>query len=519
MMASPSTTPLSSSPPSALSDNAPTRLPIPGGYGWPIISPLLDRLNYYWFQGPEKFFKKRIENFNSTVFRTNLPPTFPFFLKVNPNVVALLDVTSFSYLFDVEIVEKSDVLVGDFMPSVKFTGGARVCAYLDTSEPKHTQVKNLATSILKQSESIWVSSMESSLNTMWNTIESKLSGSSNGVSYYLPVAKFLFTFLTRTLLRADPASTSPSLVSNYGHIILTVWLALQIAPTTAVNAFQPLPEIFLHSFTYPFWLISFGYQKLADFVKNQGKEILSHAQSEFNLPEEETVHELLFILGFNAFGGFALFFFSLINALGDNKNLHEKLRKEVRQILAKNDDTLSLKSVKQMELINSFVYETLRLNPPVPLQYARARKDFDLESSGVVFAIKKGELLVGYQPLVMKDPAVFDNPEEFVYDRFTIDKGGEELLKYLYWSNGPQRGGDGPSAANKQCPARDVVPITAALFLADLFRRYDDITISSGKTHFSPEGQVSHTVQPAQIGWNGFNVIKKLCEMVPKLCV
>ncbi|XP_073154645.1 fatty acid hydroperoxide lyase, chloroplastic [Henckelia pumila] len=477
MMASPSAAPLSSSPP----DSA-ARLPIPGGYGWPIIGPLFDRLNYGWFQGPEKFFKTRIEKYNSTVFRTNLPPTFPFFLKVNPNVVALLDVKSFSYLFDMEIVEKSDVLVGDFMPSVKFTGGERVCAYLDTSETKHTQVKNLASSILRQSASIWVPTMESTLDTLWNSTESKLSTSSNGgVSYYLPIAKFLFTFLSRTLLRADPSASSTSLVSSYGHLIVAVWLAFQILPTTPINTFQPLPEIFLHSFTYPFWLISFGYNKLADFVKNQAKEILSHAQSEFSLTEEETVHDLLFVLGFNAFGGFALFFFSLIGALESNQNLHEKLRKEVRQTLAKNSNTLSFESVRQMELINSFVYETLRLNPPVPLQYARARKDFDLETKGGVFAIKKGELLCGYQPLVMKDSAVFENPEEFVYDRFAREKGGEELLKYLYWSNGPQRGGDGPSAANKQCPGRDVVPMTAALFLADLFRRYDDFTISSGK--------------------------------------
>ncbi|XP_075483323.1 uncharacterized protein LOC142523419 isoform X3 [Primulina tabacum] len=138
MMSSPSTTPLSSSP-SESSPSSAARMPIPGSYGWPIIGPLSDRLNYTWFQGPEKFFKTRIEKFDSKVFRTNLPPTFPFFLKVNPNVVALLDVKSFSYLFDMEIVEKNDVLVGDFMPSVKFTGGTRVCAYLDTSEPKHTQ--------------------------------------------------------------------------------------------------------------------------------------------------------------------------------------------------------------------------------------------------------------------------------------------------------------------------------------------------------------------------------------------
>lgn len=69
-----------------------------------------------------------------------MPPTFPFFWDVNPNVVAVLDCPSFAHMFDMELVEKKNILVGDFMPGVQFTGGQRVCAYLDTAEPKHAQV-------------------------------------------------------------------------------------------------------------------------------------------------------------------------------------------------------------------------------------------------------------------------------------------------------------------------------------------------------------------------------------------
>ncbi|BBG99975.1 allene oxide synthase [Prunus dulcis] len=61
----------------------------PGAYGWPLLGPISDRLDYFWFQGPETFFKKRTEKYKSTVFRTNVPPSFPLFLNVNPNVVVL----------------------------------------------------------------------------------------------------------------------------------------------------------------------------------------------------------------------------------------------------------------------------------------------------------------------------------------------------------------------------------------------------------------------------------------------
>ncbi|KAJ8557255.1 hypothetical protein K7X08_002880 [Anisodus acutangulus] len=121
-----------------------------------------------------------------------------------------------------------------------------------------------------------------------------------------------------------------------------------------------------------------------------------------------------------------------------------------------------------MELVQSFVYETLRLSPPVPNQYARARKDFKLSSHDSVYEIKKGELLCGYQPLVMRDPKVFDEPEKFMLERFTKEKG-KELLNYLFWSNGPQTGR--PSESNKQCAAKEIVTLTASMIVAYIFQR------------------------------------------------
>lgn len=466
--------------PSPLTTTGPPRLTIPGNHGWPVIGPLTDRLQYFWFQGPQNFFKKRMEKYNSTVFKTNVPPTFPFFLGVNPNVVALLDVKSFSHLFDMELVEKSDVLVGDFMPSVSYTGGLRVCAYLDTSEPQHAQIKNFALEILKRSSKTWASSMITSLDTMWDSMDTQLAteGSGGTASFFIPTQKFLFAFLSKSILGADPSKVPE--IEKSGHIMIDKWLAFQLLPTISINVLQPLEEIFLHSFSYPFWLIRSDYKKLLSFVKDQAKETLELAKNGFNLTEEEAIHNLLFILGFNAFGGFSLFIPNLLNNLGNQeKSVHDELRTEVREKIAETNGVLGFQAVREMDLINSFAYETLRLNPPVPSQFGRARKDFELTSHDAIYEIKKGQLLCGFQPLVMRDPKIFDDPETFVYDRFSKRKGGYEMLKYLYWSNGPQIGENGPSASNKQCPARDVGPMTAALVLAYLFQRYDEIGISS----------------------------------------
>ncbi|KAJ9560939.1 hypothetical protein OSB04_006099 [Centaurea solstitialis] len=496
--------------PSIASQPPPSSLPvrtIPGSYGLPVLGPLVDRLNYSWLQGAEPFFKKRIEKNQSTVFRTNVPPSFPFFL-VNPNVIAVLDCKSFAHMFDMEIIEKKNILVGDFMPSTKFTGDRRVCTYLDPSEPQHTQLlvymlvnkkrlcldlnleqdnyfkrvtplltklttvnlKNFTMDTLKRSSTVWLPNLTSLLDDMWDTVESNLT--SGPVSYFVPIQKFLFAFLSRCIVGADPQN-SPDMAEN-GWLRMDRWLAVQLLPIAPIGVFQPLAEIFLHSFPYPYFLVSRDYNKLYEFIEKEGKEVIERGQTEFNLSKEDTIHNLLFTLGFNAFGGFSIFFLSLLATLGSDKTgIQEKLCKEVREKAGGKE--LSFGAVKEMELVQSFVYETLRLNPPVTLQYGRARKDFKLSSHDSVFEVKKGELLCGYQPLVMKDPNVFDDPETFVADRFMKEKG-KELLNYLYWSNGPQTGES--SASNKQCAAKDFVPLTACLFLAHLFLRYDSVTIA-----------------------------------------
>lgn len=338
----------------------------------------------------------------------------------------------------------------------------------------YEQIKNFAMDILKKSSRIWVKTMIEKLDTMWETLELDVSKSSAS-SYFVPLGKFLFSFLTRCIVGAD-ISTSPE-IADSGFIILAKWLGLQLIPTINIGIIQPFEELFLHSFAYPFWLVQSDYNKLVEFVKKEGKETVQRGQNEFNLTEEETVHNLLFILGFNAFGGFALFFNSLLSNLGDNANLQEELRKEVREKIGKDKKNLNFESVKELEMVQSFVYETLRLNPPVPSQFARARKDFKLMSHDSVFEIKKGELLYGYQPIVMRDSKVFDDAENFVLERFTKEKG-KEMLNYLYWSNGPHTGM--PSESNKQCAGKDIVTLTASLFVANMFQRYDSVTISSG---------------------------------------
>lgn len=135
--------------------------------------------------------------------------------------------------------------------------------------------------------------------------------------------------------------------------------------------------------------------------------------------------------------------------------------------------------MNDMPLVASTVFEALRFLPPVPFQYARAKKDFIVESHDARFQIKKGEFLGGCNFMVSRDPKVFkEDPEKFVATRF-MGPEGEKLLHHLVWSNGRQT--DETTVMTKQCAGKEIVPLTGRLLLAEMFMRYDSFAVKSNE--------------------------------------
>jgi len=87
--------------------------------------------------------------------------------------------------------------------------------------------------------------------------------------------------------------------------------------------------------------------------------------------------------------------------------LQAELRAEVRAATLASGGKVTMKAVmNDMPLVASTVFESLRIDPPVRLQYARAKKDFVVESHDSRFEIKKGEFLGGVNYYVSRDPKV-----------------------------------------------------------------------------------------------------------------
>ncbi|CDO97109.1 unnamed protein product [Coffea canephora] len=452
---------------------------IPGGYGLPFFGPIKDRRDYYYNQGTDEFFKSRMQKYNSTVFRTNVPPG-PFMAK-NPKVVAVLDAVSFPILFDSSKVEKKNVLDGTFMPSTDFTGGYRVCAFLDTREPSHAAVKGFFSSQLGKLHNKFIPTFRSSVSELFANLEDELDkeGKANFNDHS---DKISFDFIFR--LFCDNKNPDETGVGSSGPKSFDKWLFLMLHPLITLGLkFVPsfVEDFLLHTFPLPFLFVKSDYQKLHDAFDKYGSGILDESEK-YGITRDEACHNLVFLAGFSAYGGAKVLFPALIKWVGAaGEDLHRQLAHEIRTVV-KEEGGVTVSALNKMSLTKSVVYEALRIEPPVPFQYGKAREDVVISSHDSSFLIEKGEMIFGYQPFATKDPKVFDNPEEFVGDRFLGD--GERLLKYVYWSNGRET--DNPTVDDKQCPGKDLVVLLSKLLLVELFLRYDTFSVEAATILLGP---------------------------------
>ncbi|KAI3946060.1 hypothetical protein MKX01_024816 [Papaver californicum] len=384
------------------------------------------------------------------------------FISSNSKVVVLLDAKSFPILFDVSKVEKKDVFTGTYVPSTKLTGGYRVLAYLDPSEPNHNRLKQLLFFLFHSRREFIIPEFRMSFGEMFDTLE----------------CKACFNFVCRSFFSTNPADTKLGIRGVPTKIL--VWILFQISPIASTGLPCFLEEPLFHTCLLPPCLMKRNYKKLYGFFHEYSGWILDEAEK-MGIEREEACHNLLFAACFNAFGAMRIFFPILIKWIGlSGIMIHKQLADEIRSAVACHGGNVTVQAIEEMPLMKSAVYEALRIEPPVLFQYATAKKDLVIESHESTFEVKQGELLFGYQPFATKDPKVFERAEEFIADRF-VGVEGEKLLKYVVWSNGPET--EDTTVENKQCAAKDIVVLVSRLLLVKLFVRYNSFEV---KIHTSP---------------------------------
>ncbi|PIA55559.1 hypothetical protein AQUCO_00700098v1 [Aquilegia coerulea] len=473
---------ISSSTQDSLDDSPQPNLPlrkIPGTYGLPFFGAIKDRLQFFYYQGRNEFFNTRMSKYNSTIFRINMPPG-PFIAN-NPKVIVLLDAVSFPVVFDLTKVEKKNVLA-TYSPYFSFFGGYHPCAYQDPSEPTHNKIKQIIFSLISSRHDKFISIFQNSLNELFNNIESQIAATTSA-DFSTLSNSMAFEFLFRSLYNTDPKDTK---LGTEGQSIVTRWLSLQLAPLVTLGL-PVIPDfiedMLLRTIKFPFFPAKSGYKKLYDVIYEASAKTLDEAE-QLGLKRDEACHNLIFMSFFNAYGAMTAWYPILIKWIGlGGEKLHKQLSDEIRAVVLSEGGEVTMSGLEKMTLTKSAVYEAFRIEPPVRHQYATAKKDLVVQNHESSFEIKKGELILGYQPFATNDPKIFENPETFKADRFVGEKG-EKLLKYVYWSNGRET--ENATVDNKQCPGKDMSMLLSRLMVVELFLRYDTFGIEVGTSYLGP---------------------------------
>ncbi|KAI4295586.1 hypothetical protein L6164_035616 [Bauhinia variegata] len=411
----------------------------------------------------------------------------------DPRVICLLDAVSFPILFDTSKVEKRDVFTGTYMPSTTFTGGYRVCAYLDPSEPKHTLIKRFFFSIVASQHDQVIPLLRSYLSELFIKLEDKVS--QKGESSFNTISdNEFFNFVFRFYCGKDPAETK---LGSKGPTLFDLWIYPQVAPLGSLGLpgwllpINLVEDFFLHTLRFPAWTLKWDHKKLYDAVYTSATEALDEA-ARIGIGREEACNNLLFVLGFNSYGGMKIFIPTIMKWVGlAGEGLHRELAAEIRSVV-KEEGGVTFGALDKMTLTKSVLWEALRIEPPVQFQYAKAKEDLVIQNHDTAFKVKKGEMLFGYQPFATKDAKIFENPEEFVGHRF-VGEEGEKLLNYVYWSNGRET--ENPKEEDKQCPGKSLVELVCRVFLVELFLRYDTFTVEIGNPGLGPTVTIKSLVK------------------------
>lgn len=170
---------------------------------------------------------------------------------------------------------------------------------------------------------------------------------------------------------------------------------------------------------------------------------------EAGISEEQALMDVLFMLNFNSYGGVSGALRSCIARLFIlEQDYKQRMKSELETVLSNKE--LSVDDFKEMPLLNNFILEVLRMHPPVPVFFGRAREDFILDSESGKFIVKKDQLLVGNVRMAHRDSSIFHHPDKFMPSRFE----NESIIDHIIFGYGPFNQEATPQ--NHRCPGQDI---------------------------------------------------------------
>ncbi|XP_019875569.2 probable cytochrome P450 6a23 [Aethina tumida] len=120
-----------------------------------------------------------------------------------------------------------------------------------------------------------------------------------------------------------------------------------------------------------------------------------------------------------------------------DKELQNKMRQEIREVLKKNDGKLTYEAVKDMELMSRVVEETLRKYPAISMIPRECTKDYQIPGTDIT--IEKGTSVAISTLGIHRDPEYYPDPLKFDPDRFLEEnKRNRHPFAWIPFGEGPR---------------------------------------------------------------------------------
>ncbi|KAK9884796.1 hypothetical protein WA026_009024 [Henosepilachna vigintioctopunctata] len=176
--------------------------------------------------------------------------------------------------------------------------------------------------------------------------------------------------------------------------------------------------------------------------------------------------------------------------LCQNKEILDKVRKEIREVLAKYNGELSYEALMDMKYMDKVMKETMRKYPPLPFLDRMCSTDY--EFSGTDVTLEKGTKISISLLGLHYDPDYFPDPQKFDPERFN-ERSSIPGYAYLPFGSGPRncigkRFGIMQTKVGIACPLRDFeFKLSAKTVLPFEYDTSSIVTIVKGDIWLEPK--------------------------------
>ncbi|XP_045460600.1 probable cytochrome P450 6a14 [Harmonia axyridis] len=185
------------------------------------------------------------------------------------------------------------------------------------------------------------------------------------------------------------------------------------------------------------------FMQLLIQLKNEGKLVDDEKMEAEKINEDEnriTMDEIaaqafvFFQAGFETSSTTMTF---CLYELARNKDIQEKLRKEIIQTLDRHGGKITYENVHEMVYLDQVINETLRKYPPLPNLNRVCTKEYKVPGTDLV--LEKGMQVIIPVFGIHRDPEYYPDPDKFDPERFTEEnKRNRHQFSFLPFGEGPR---------------------------------------------------------------------------------